>query len=142
MELNKMTKLRGITEITNILTGEDIIKFKNFIKEVVDHDETGLQIKSSNGIEINFWYIEEGSYNRLCGEIGRISFWQDFEVCIFEYEDKIKIELGDFGFTEPLKAVVRDGDCYFYDYRDLLEVLNKAFNMELYKIEKEIEYYD
>lgn len=136
-----MTKLRGITSITHDLTGEDIAKFKNFIKEVVDHDETGLQIKSSNGIGINFWYIEdeEESYNRLCGEIGRISFFQDFEVSIFEYEDKIKIELCDF--AEPFKAVVRDGECYFYDYHDLLEVLNKAFNMELYKIEKEIKYY-
>lgn len=136
-----MTKLRGITSITHDLTGEDIIKLKNFIKEVVDHDETGLQIKSSNGIEINFWYIEdeEESYNRLCGEIGRISFFQDFEVSIFEYEDKIKIELCDF--AEPFKAVVRDGECYFYDYFDLLEVLNKSFNMELYKIEKEIKYY-
>lgn len=136
-----MTKLRGITEIVNDLTGEDITKFKNFIKEVVDHDETGLQIKSSNGIEINFWYIEDEDevYSRLCGEIGRISFFQDFEVSIFEYEDKIRIELCDLPIL--FKAVVRDGECYFYDYYDLLEVLNKAFNMELYKIEKEIKYY-
>ena len=136
-----MTKLRGITEIVNDLTGEDITKFKNFIKEVVDHDETGLQIKSSNGIEINFWYIEDEDevYNRLCGEIGRISFFQDFEVSIFEYEDKIRIELCDLPLL--FKAVVRDGECYLYDYHDLLEVLNKAFNMELYKIEKEIKYY-
>ena len=80
-----MTKLRGITEIVNDLTGEDITKFKNFIKEVVDHDETGLQIKSSNGIEINFWYIEDEDevYSRLCGEIGRISFFQEssFVIC-------------------------------------------------------------
>ena len=137
-----MTKLDGITRITHDLTGEDITKFKNFIKDVVDYDETGLQIKSSNGIEMNFWYIEDEDevYNRLCGEIGRISFFQDFEVSIFEYEDKIKIELCEF--PEPFKAVVRDGECYFYDYWDLLEVLNKAFNMELYKIEKEIRYYD
>lgn len=64
-----MIKLYDIREISHYLTGDDITKFKNFIKNVTEHGKEGFVVESpsSSNIAINFWYEEDGDDKTLLG---------------------------------------------------------------------------
>lgn len=135
-----MIKLYDIREISHYLTGDDITKFKNFIKNVTEHGKEGFVVESpsSSNIAINFWYEEDGDDKTLLGAFcsGAISWIESFAIEIYEFEDKIKLTLS--GTLIPISAVAIDGDFYFDEQWDLFKILNKAFGVELYKAVKEI----
>lgn len=140
-----MIKIYDMGEISHYLTGDDIVKFKNFIKDVKDHDKEKFSIKSpSSDTVVKFWYKEYGDEKVLFGSrctYDEIPDIYSFRINIYEFGDRIKLTYSDCTVAQ-MNAVIKDGECYVYDYWDFLEVLNKAIGVEVYKITKEFDYYD
>lgn len=139
-----MIKIYDIGEVSHYLAGNDIIKFKNFIKVVKDHDKEKFIVKSpSSDAVVNFWYRDYEDSEVLFGSryIGEgTSHLYSFRIDIYEFEDRIKLAFT--GGIGELNAVIKDGDCYLEDKFDFFKILNKATGIEIYKTVKEFNYYD
>lgn len=140
-----MIKIYDMGEVSHYLTGDDIIKFKNFIKDVKDNDKEKFIVKSpSSDMVINFWYREYGDEKILYGSRNtdeETSHIYSFRIEIYEFEDRIKLTFVNCAVAQ-LNAIIKDGDCYLQDTFGFLKILNKAIGVEVYKITEEFNYYD